>query len=210
MRDHHPQLQRPRRLEPRGDAADLLHRHLAVGMPVRVRRVHAEHQQVAGFERRLECLAERPLMIAIRIEQPRQRIEERNVVITRHDDHRRDAERIKKRTRRSELMLPRTLRDVAGHDDEIGRQRIDQAQERGDDHRPFGTEMGIGNLQQQAHERLASATAGSGLSSSGWSETRNCSGTSSRITSQSVAIFAQRRFFDGCVTVMRSKLKLVT
>lgn len=211
MRDDHAQLRRARRIETRGDTPDLLHRHFAVLVAVRPRRVHAEHEQVRRLERGFQFRAEHALMIRVRIAQPRERVEERNVVIARNDERRRRAERIDERARRRELGSARALRDIARQHDEIGRERIGETQQRRDDERPFGAEMGIGNLQQHGHERFACAASGSGLSShSGLSETRNSSGIGSLAISPSVAILILFRFFDGCITVMRPNVKLTT
>ena len=151
MHDDDAQLPVAGALQPLGDPLDLLRRNLAVDVAVPARGVEREHQRVVALEAGSRSRAELALIARIRRGQPRRGVEQRDVVVARDRQRRRDAEPVDERARGAKLRRGRALRDVARQHHHVGRLLLRQPFERGDDRRLLGAEVRVGNLQQDGH-----------------------------------------------------------
>jgi hypothetical protein len=120
MRHHDSQLASRTRSEALRDALDLARRDFAVLVPVRPRRVDAEHHEVVRLVGRFEVGAEDTRIRAVGPEHARHEVEERDVVVAGNGDQRRGRQPLDQPARGIELGAFRALRDIPGEHYQIG------------------------------------------------------------------------------------------
>ena len=132
-------------------AVDLLHVQppaSAGNQPARA--VQSDHRDFVVDVRRLEVGTDPAAISAEWIEKPRGDVEQRHVVIARHDDLR-ERQAAEKRRRLLELPPPRALRQIARHRNQIGMDRRDAFHQRRDDALVEAAEVQIGEMNDRAH-----------------------------------------------------------
>ena len=91
-----------------------------------------------------------------RIDEPGSEIEQRDVVVAGHDEHR-NAQAIEKLARGEELAAPRPLGEVTRHGDERRCDRLDGLHQRLDDPRIHAAEVNVGEVRDGRHGIRAGA-----------------------------------------------------
>ena len=101
------------------DAVDLVVGQAPALPDVRAGRVHAQHRHLVVVEERGEVGGHQAPVAAQRAEEPAREVEERDVVVAGHHQHRR-GEPVQERARGLELAAPGALGEVAADHDQVG------------------------------------------------------------------------------------------
>jgi len=162
MRHHDPGLVTDQFVECRADLADLPPVHPAALVRQRARRVDAEHRDLVVHERGREVVGDVAPVAGQRLREPRDQVDQRNIVIPGHHDLRL-RQRIEKGARLLELRRAGPLREVAGDCDEVGLDGLDRGVQRRQCGQVHAPEVQVRQVDDGAHRQASSgAWAGAG------------------------------------------------
>ena len=135
MNHHHAQLAGRLRAgldELRGHPVDLRLRHVSIFVPPPAGGVHADHQTARCLHRGLQDRAKVGQVIFVGVQQPPGQVEQRDVVVARHHQLRRNVQALAKRAGLGKLVGLRALSDIARQHENCG------VQSRGQTHQGIG------------------------------------------------------------------------